>query len=392
MSDLSPSTREAHSLASTILHTKLSKLSHLRLRLFPGLKPHEKLSALLHTTAPIIPYPCPPDLDLAFFFAHYNDFARAGFVAGAVSPEHEEQDRDVERAIWYMGLDHQHSFSIDNMNVRVNVVFMVYTLACHRAGVATPWFNSDALGFVEQYLDAFQMYNLPRVGANVDVEAQETFLHTWREGKWDLLPVGSKSVARKGVNMLKTIKGRDGGLWNPLEFMAYSWEMDAQVVEKDGLVMAFRWMEKLEDLRRGVGKKKAGTKEREIAMRGLELGEIEEEEMEMETDDEGDYYKEVDDSDGPDEEYPDNDIDTGIEEDMDIVDGVLDADVVGTDTPLFRALLVEVDVEAVEKGSKRRSIHSRGRKRWLQMDRAITLLQSVRPVLSKKTGKKGRQG
>jgi hypothetical protein len=49
----------------------------------------------------------PADLQLAFFFAIYNDIAAAKFVA----QKDNAQDMDISRAIWYYGNDLGHSFS-----------------------------------------------------------------------------------------------------------------------------------------------------------------------------------------------------------------------------------------------------------------------------------------
>jgi hypothetical protein len=65
----------------------------------------------------------PPDLQLGVYFAMYNDIAKAKFRANKSLP------MEINRAIWYYGLDNGHSFSSFFDQIRYNIILMAFVLA-----------------------------------------------------------------------------------------------------------------------------------------------------------------------------------------------------------------------------------------------------------------------
>jgi hypothetical protein len=90
----------------------------------------------------------PADLQLAFFFATYNDIAGDKFVALKSALQH----IDINRAIWYYGIDMGHSFSRYFEQLRYNIIVIAFVWA---GGFDEKCCAKGCKSFVEAYIMAW---------------------------------------------------------------------------------------------------------------------------------------------------------------------------------------------------------------------------------------------
>ena len=107
------------------LHTETTTLLAVKSEAIADFVPMPKIQTIyFHQIRALVPT-VPADLQLAFFFAIYNDIASASFVALKSAAQH----MDISRAIWYYGNDAGHSFSRRWNQVRYNIVLMAFVWA-----------------------------------------------------------------------------------------------------------------------------------------------------------------------------------------------------------------------------------------------------------------------
>jgi hypothetical protein len=112
----------------------------------------------------------PHHLSCPFIFSNYNSLAAMGFRADAPT-----DNPALVKAIWYWGMDRDHSFNFQWRSVRINLILATFVLANHQKGLPTSgWVSDDALPFVMQFYQAW-CATLLRGSSAEDYSFQEKF-------------------------------------------------------------------------------------------------------------------------------------------------------------------------------------------------------------------------
>ncbi|KAF2020303.1 hypothetical protein BU24DRAFT_459894 [Aaosphaeria arxii CBS 175.79] len=193
----------------------------------------------IYTSSPrVIAYCCPTRLDLRFVFSCYDQLSDLWFIAKP------GQDVDVNRAIWYWGMDKSHSFLAENRGIYYNLLVMVFTIAHSRAGYPTPWIAPGTEPFVNQFVEAWVAYVIP--GENFS--KPEEFLATWTEGKTDLMVFteGQLDAMKFWPKGMKKKKALNDLLWNPMDFLVHGPGLLTQrQMDEYGMLLAYEFVNKV---------------------------------------------------------------------------------------------------------------------------------------------------
>jgi hypothetical protein len=100
--------------------------------------------------------------------------------------KHDDQDMKISRAIWYYGLDFEHSFSRYHESIRWNLVAMAILMVNNFPSEYCP--AADTKRFVLAYFEAW-LSTLVVSGTlkQRSFRAQENFIKIWKEGELDLI-------------------------------------------------------------------------------------------------------------------------------------------------------------------------------------------------------------
>ncbi|KAH7130273.1 hypothetical protein B0J11DRAFT_602608 [Dendryphion nanum] len=229
--------RPLHLLARKNLHTILEKIPSIAFQ--ANAKP--TITDIYTNSPQTLPTCAPPSISLQYVFETYSMLTRRNFTPRISSPP------DLNRAIWYWGLSETHSFNRSHNNICINVVLMVFTLACDRAGYRTPWLAQQSstriVPFIEQFVDAFMMQNIP---ASNNCDKQEKFLDTWNNSEYDVLVLSSDridTVLTTAMQWQKSkLKAVSEGLWHPMSFLTQTEEMTKDQFHNHGIIFAWQWM------------------------------------------------------------------------------------------------------------------------------------------------------
>lgn len=169
-------------LAKENLNEKLQKLP---LRLFPG-HSHPKITDIIKRTdacnfLPIVH----PDYDLQYYFSNYNGLAGRNFQAKQVGTK---EEKDYTRAIWYLQLDHDYSFSVFNKVMIYNLLALMILHACPDSKIMCDWVST--INLREYFQVAFLEANM-RDGC---YENQDGFLEYWHKAPFDFIKWNSKQL------------------------------------------------------------------------------------------------------------------------------------------------------------------------------------------------------
>jgi hypothetical protein len=177
--------RDRHDTPSPILSAKLRRVHMPASVLFRNgrLTINDVYSASSKTYNSLIP----ADLQLPFIFTHHNDIYA---TKGTARPEPAtDTERNIMRAEWYWCLDRTHSFTQYHGSVRINLVFMLLTLADPRM---RQYCHPDKLDFVEAFVEAW-MEDQERPE---QFDSRERFLDIWAQGNIDLVCFTKGQVKR----------------------------------------------------------------------------------------------------------------------------------------------------------------------------------------------------
>jgi hypothetical protein len=127
----------------------------------------------------------PAEFPLAYFFKQYHRMFRLGFhitpIAGG--------NFDMLRAMWYYGVDDTHSFTSRHLQVRLNIILMVFVMALDKANAPVQDFVDPAcVPLITQFLRAWLSGVLPPPAGQVRTfTEQEKFLQLWTDADHDLI-------------------------------------------------------------------------------------------------------------------------------------------------------------------------------------------------------------
>ncbi|KAF2655432.1 hypothetical protein K491DRAFT_692898 [Lophiostoma macrostomum CBS 122681] len=177
----------AHEKAQANLQVKMSTVPvHTILR-----KKHPTIIDIYEGNENLMTHGVPQHLSYSFLFSNFNALATMGFSADAPT-----DNLDLVKAIWYWGMDKEHSLNLRWKPVRLNVILATFILANVENGQAvSEWVSDDALPFVTQFFQAW-CATLHKGAPTDGFSVQERFLDTWIHGEYDLTHFSNRGLRR----------------------------------------------------------------------------------------------------------------------------------------------------------------------------------------------------
>ncbi|KAI4638362.1 hypothetical protein J4E93_010162 [Alternaria ventricosa] len=179
---------DLHNKAGHLLKHKLSKLK-IPSRVFPSGRLPTLRDIYENPDSLIVPT-IPPNLQLDFVFANYNDFAAANFLA-----RKNDQDIKVCMATWHWQISQTQSFSSWHKEVRFNVLLAHIVLNTPNA---RKFLAEKLIVFLEQFVGAWL-----ETAMHIEYDGKEKrdywIARLWRTSQYDLVHWGKQARGRMGA-------------------------------------------------------------------------------------------------------------------------------------------------------------------------------------------------
>ncbi|KAJ4348740.1 uncharacterized protein N0V89_010118 [Didymosphaeria variabile] len=178
----------------------------------------------------------PEEYDLSWYFLNYNDLAKFGFKARKST---DDEEKNLSRAIWYLGIDAKHSLSYKLEHSRLNMLCMLIAFAL--PGVDQVFEHEATSSFRGSYRMAWEQA-IKHSSEEKDTRAQDYFLSSWNNNVWDVIiwKSGQRGVMKGAVEKLQ--KAVPPMPFAPKDFWKEADEQPVELRQKLVTLWAMRWL------------------------------------------------------------------------------------------------------------------------------------------------------